>query len=275
MFCDVHKGIEMTLVTRSLLAGLAVVASAAGAFAADLNGGSIKDSGYNPATSTRPALFYVRGDFTLSSNDFGSYTELPNYTQSYVGLGRNRSIGGGFGYYFSPNIRGDLTLDGSSSANAHGSVLDGAATVQGERRFGIKSTVGLANLYYDFDNRGRFTPYLGVGLGFARNTTTAGTVTIAGCDTGSTGAPNCAAAMEGTTKTNAAGALMAGFSAKLGDRWNLDAGYRFLYLGDAKTGDINITRAAPVVGAPNSTSGVTVHDLYAHQFRVGMRMDVR
>jgi opacity protein-like surface antigen len=271
----VHKGIEMTLVTRSLLAGLAVAVTAAGAYAADLNGGSIKDSGYNPATSTRPALFYARGDFTLSSNDFGSYTELPNYTHSHVGLGRNRSIGGGIGYYFSPNIRGDLTLDGSNSAHARGSVIDGVATVQGDRRFGVKSTVGLANLYYDFDNRGRFTPYLGVGLGFARNTTTAGTVAIVGCDPGPGSTPNCAAAMDGMTKTNTAGALMAGFSAKLGDRWNLDAGYRFLYLGDAKTGDINITRAVPAPGAPNSTSGVTVHDLYAHQFRVGMRMDVR
>ena len=45
--------------------------------------------------------------------------------------------------------------------------------------FGVKNMVALANLYYDFDTRSHFTPYLGVGLGFARNTTSAGHVNIA------------------------------------------------------------------------------------------------
>ena len=157
-----------------------------------------------------------------------------------------------------------------------GTISDGAATVQGERQFGLRNLVGLANLYYDFDMRSRFTPYLGVGLGFSRNTTTAGVIDIQGCDAASGGAAaNCGAAIEGSGKTSAAGALMAGFSAKLGDRWSLDAGYRFLYLGDAQTGDVKITRAVPAPGAPSSIAPISIHDMYAHQFRVGMRMDVR
>ncbi len=270
----------MKSVHRCILTGMAVLAGSAGAFAADLGGGSIKDSGFQPMMTERPALFYVRGDFTASSNSFDTMTEPPNYTYSPAHLGNSRAWGVGLGYHFSPNIRGDLTVDWGSNAAARGSIVDGAATVQGERQFGVKHTVGLANLYYDFDTHSRITPYLGVGLGFARNTTVAGHVAISGCDAVDpvTGLPACAAAFEGATKTNAAGALMAGFSAKLGDRWNLDAGYRFLYLGDAHTGDIQITRAAGATvpaNAPNSTPEATVRDMYAHQFRVGLRMDVR
>ena len=265
----------MTKFARSALAATALVlTSTAGAFAADLNGGSIKDSGYMPPMAQRASGLYLRGDFSAGWTDFGSMTEPPAYTLSDARIGNSRYWGGGIGYYFSPNVRGDLTLDGSNTASARGTVHDGVATVQGERQFGVKHLVGLANLYYDFDMRSRFTPYLGVGLGFARNTTTAGSINIIGCDTGPTGAPNCAANFDGAAKTNAAGALMAGFSAKLGDRWSLDAGYRFLYLGDAHTGDIMITRAAPVVGAPASTPDPVIHDMYDHQFRVGLRMDV-
>ena len=266
----------MTKFGRSVLAASTLVLmSAAGAYAADLNGGSIKDSGYMPPMASRAAALYLRGDFSAGSTEFGSITEPPAYTHSDARISSSRFGGGGIGYYFSPSVRGDLTLDGSNTASARGTVLDGVATLQGERQFGVRHLVGLANLYYDFDTRTRFTPYLGVGLGFAHNTASAGSVNIVGCDTGSTGAPNCAATIGSSTKTNAAGALMAGFSAKLADRWSLDAGYRFLYLGDAQTGDIQITRAVPVAGAPNSTPSITVHDMYDHQFRVGLRMDVR
>ncbi len=269
------RGSPMKFVKRFLVAGLASLASAAGASAADLNGGSIKDSGYQSNLSARPALFYARGDFTYSANENESITELPNYKQTQTSFGASRGGGGGIGMYFSPNVRGDLTLDWLGKSSVRGTINDVSATVQGERQFGLRNLVGLANLYYDFDTRSRFTPYLGVGLGFARNTTTSGTVVIQGCDTGPSGAANCAAAIDGATQTSAAGALMAGFSAKLGDRWSLDAGYRFLYLGDAHTSDIQITRAVPVPGAPASITPVTIHDQYAHQFRVGLRMDVR
>ena len=140
--------------------------------------------------------------------------------------------------------------------------------------------VALANVYYDFDLRSHFTPYLGVGLGFARNSTSSGSVVISGCDAIDpiTGGVACSADFDGRTKTNAAGALMAGFSAKLRDRLHFDAGYRFLYLGDSHTGDIRITRAAgsTVTGpAPSSTPDPFVFDQFAHEFRVGLRMDLK
>ena len=259
----------MTNFSRSVLAASALtLMSSAGAFAADLyGGGSMKDSGRVEPTMTRPASIYLRGDFSAGRSDLGSITEAPNYTETTTSIGNSRMWGGGIGYYFSSSVRGDLTFDWSRTADVRGSIVDPAATVQGERQFGMKHMVGLANLYYDFDTRTRFTPYLGVGLGFARNTTTAGTVLTPTC------AAACSVSMDGTSKTNAAGALMAGFSAKLADRWTMDAGYRFLYLGDAATSDLQI--AGAVAPAPSSTPAVQVHDMYDHQVRVGLRMDLR
>ena len=267
----------MTTINRTIFACAAsVLMSTAGAFAADLYGGSMKDGGgYVAPQSGRPALFYLRGDLIASSNDFGSINELPNYTESNTHIGNSRAWGAGFGMHFSPNVRGDLTLDWSSTAAINGDVVDGAATVQGTRQFGVKHLVGLANVYYDFDMHSRFTPYLGVGLGFSRNTTTAGSVSIVGCDAAFGGAAsNCAANMDGKSKISAAGALMAGFTTKLADRWSIDAGYRFVYVGDANTDGIQITRIVNNPAWPQSTSGMTVRDMYEHQLRVGLRMDL-
>ena len=267
----------------ALLAGTAaLLLSSVSAFAADLGGmkgGSIKDGGYVQAQPhQRLGGLYLRGDFGWASQDLGSMYEPPAYELSNTSIGSTTMWGAGVGYYFSRNVRADFTMDWRREAEARGSVLDSLATVQGERQFGIKNMVGLFNVYYDFDLRSHFTPYIGVGLGFARNTTTAGSVVISGCDAVDplTGGPACSADFDGATKWNAAGALMAGFSAKLHDRLHLDAGYRFLYLGDSHTCDIRITRTAiPVGPAPDTTPDPFVFDQYAHEVRVGLRWDIK
>lgn len=268
----------------ALLAGTAaLLMSSASAFAADLGGmkgGSIKDGGYVQAEPhARLGGLYLRGDFGWASQDIGSMYEPPAYELSNKSISSTTMWGAGIGYYFSRNVRGDLTLDWRNNADVRGSVTDGLATVQGERQFGVKNLVGLMNVYYDFDLRSHFTPYIGVGLGFARNTTSSGSVAISGCDAlDALGQPACQADFEGATKWNAAGALMAGFSAKLHDRLHLDAGYRFLYLGDSHTGDIRITRAvgSTVTGpGPTSTPDPFVYDQHAHEVRVGLRWDIK
>ena len=138
----------------------------------------------------------------------------------------------------------------------------------GERKFGLKSDVVLANLYYDFDLRSRFTPYIGFGLGVTNNRTSTGTVTdTCGCS-GVSGV-----SIAGASNWSVAGALMTGFSVALRDRLHLDAGYRFLYLGDAHTGVM--TGTAPVAGAAFTGGDPAVTDIYAHEFRVGLRYDIR
>ena len=137
----------------------------------------------------------------------------------------------------------------------------------GQRVFGLKSDVFLANLYYDIDTRSRFTPYFGVGLGFAHNKTTNGTVV----DTGNIGFTN--AVIAGDSKWATAGALMGGFSFAMRDRLHLDAGYRYLYVGDARTGLITGT-VAPLQN-PGNDGDPVVKDIWSHEFRIGLRYDIR
>jgi opacity protein-like surface antigen len=278
-----------TLLAAFAFAALGTV-SANAADLGGMKGGSMKDSGYMPAIQqqSQPSGLYFRGDFSFANQGLSSIYEPPAYTLSHPAIENTRSWGIGVGRYFTSNIRGDLTFDWRSEARVTGNVNDPIATVQGERVFGVKNMVGLANLYYDFDTRTHFTPYLGVGLGFARNTTTAGRVNIAypsgsSCDPAYplTQTSTCEATFDGATKTHAAGALMAGFSARLHDRLHLDAGYRFLYLGGANTGDIKITRTvlptAPVgttTSGPDGAADPIIHDLTAHEFRVGLRWNL-
>ncbi len=267
-----------------ILAGLAaLLLGSASASAADLGGmkgGSIKD-GYVPQmVDNVGARWYLRGDYSHAWQGLGAVTEPPNYDLSMTSIANTSAFGFGIGHYFSKSVRGDITVDWRRGANIHGTVGDDKATVMGERQFGVHNLVALANLYYDFDTRTHFTPYIGVGLGFARNTTKAGKVNVVAHATDPcfvATVATCEASFEGATQTNAAGALMAGFSARLHDRLHLDAGYRFLYMGGAHTGDIKTTSTVIATGV--STSGTAadpiVHDLYAHEFRVGLRWDIK
>jgi opacity protein-like surface antigen len=253
------KGKFNMTVRSSILAGVAFLAlGATSAGAADLyggKGGSIKDGNYQTEiVPSRMAHWYVRGDFSFAGNHLANIYEAPSYTATQVSIDRNWAFGGGVGYYFSKSVRGDLTLEGRSSSNVNGKIFYSApaSTVD----VGLRSTVGLANLYYDFDMRSHFTPYLGIGLGFANNKTSAGALSDCGCTS----------TIDGASKTAAAGALMAGFSAKVFDRVSFDAGYRFLYLGDAVTGTVNTVIPRPAMH---------LEDVSAHEFRVGLRVDIR
>jgi len=143
-------------------------------------------------------------------------------------------FGGGLGYFFSDNIRGDVTVDYRDEAEVN--VINSTLGVAQE--YEVSSTVLLGNLYYDFNGRDRFSPYAGIGLGVTWN------------ETGG-----------GDYRTDLAAAAMAGISYRFSEDFLLDAGYRFLYLGKAH--DDLVT----------STAGVNIDEIMAHEFRVGVRYE--
>lgn len=270
----------MPRLCATLTAAAALLAgSVLGAQAADLygrGGGSIKD-GYVPMHTPSPSAWYIRGDIGWAQHDDPKMIEVGRWDLFGTKIEETWTIGGGVGYKFSRNVRGDLTYDHRFEADAQGRIGNdglfggGMPFPGGVRKFGLRSDVILANVYYDADFGGRFTPYIGIGIGTTHNTTTRGTVVDA-CDCSGT------ATIAGKSNWSVAGALMSGFSMNLGHgphgpgRWNLDAGYRLLYLGDAHTGVITgATRA----GAPQSSGDPHVQDIWAHELRVGLRMDIR
>ncbi len=244
----------MSRIWHGTLACAAALLSATGAAgAADLISGGMKDYGYRPALAA-PASWYLRLDGGYAIHGEPTITGAGT-TFTRPGIGDTWSFGAGFGRYLSSHLRTDLTVDHRFEADAHGRNVAAGATFPGTHRFGFESSVLLANLYYDFKRGGGFNPYVGAGLGMANNQTSVG-----GTQTGGS--------IGEASNWGLAGALMAGFTVTLSQNLNFDAGYRFLYLGDTKTGDIR-NAAGTVV------SGPSVDDIHAHEFRFGLRWDVR
>ena len=282
-----RKGYVMISLRKAIVLGAALlVGSASVASAADLGGyrgGSMKDSGYAPQMlqSSGPA-WYFRLDAGVARHDNPYMLEDGVAELTGTKMDKTWTLGGGVGYYFNKHVRGDLTYDHRFKSDVQGyrydvsqnqpvgfdcdgNALNGPqSSCHGNRSFGLKSDVFLANLYYDFDCRCGFTPYVGAGLGFVKHKTTAGTVTDTVNGTGITGT------VESGSSTHVAAALMTGVSFQVRERMNIDAGYRFLYLGETATGAVR-DNAGGVLIAPDPT----VEQIHAHEFRVGLRYDFR
>jgi opacity protein-like surface antigen len=276
--------------SSALFLGVMIAAvSFAPAQAADLyggRGGSIKDEGMPTLMAQSAARFYIRADGSFAQYDRPQITEDHIYDLVDNRIGSNWSAGGGIGYYFNKNIRADLTYEHRFNADVSGSIIDPHATLGGSRSFGLKSDLYLANLYYDFDSRGRFTPYVGAGLGWVDHKTSSGTV-VDGC--------GCTGTIASGSGSSVAAALMAGVAVNLtgrgapagsGDGYGggdaarnlyLDIGYRFLYLGDVSTGAVtaNVVPGGGGAGTTVIAADPTVSEIHAHEFRVGLRYDFR
>jgi opacity protein-like surface antigen len=274
----------MTTKYSSMLVGAAFLcASATAACAADLGG--LRHGGMMGAPMT--ATWYLRGDTGYTAFDSPHMVESGIYDLVDTDIAGSWTIGGGVGRYFTQNIRGDITVDYNFEADVSAINADPAAPFggNGTRSFGLESTIVLANLYYDFDAGSRFSPYLGVGLGFVHHRTKTGTAF--GC--------GCTGEIEGASATDVAAALMAGFTVNFGyhqptlgsikdgmgslkdgpvmvsraHRFHLDVGYRFLYLGKAETGIIR-----DLSGLGPNANPTEIHEIHAHQLRIGLRYDI-
>ena len=247
---------------RALTMGIALLVSGAGAsMAADLYGGSMKDSYVPPPMMTSAPTWYFRLDGAYAGFDAPIMVEDGVDTLSSTNIDGTWSLGGCVGRYFSRTVRGDLTYEYLFKTTASGNQANPNADATGLREFDLSSHLFLANLYYDFNAGSRFSPYIGAGLGFVRHTTHEGS--IANC--------NCTSSIAGETETDVAGALMAGVNVALRDRLALDVGYRYLYLGSGTTGPLT----AVVAGNTVNSSDPTVEDIHAHEIRFGLRYDFR
>ena len=273
-------GTRSTLILGAFLA----LGSLTPADAADLGGargGSLKDDAMPALMQQSAARFYVRADGSWANYDHPSITEDGKFDLVNGRIGSSWSAGGGVGYYFNKNIRADLTYEHRFNASVTSDNLD--PVVGGPRNFGIKSDLYLANLYYDFDSRGRFTPYVGAGLGWVNHKTSSSSFTD-NC--------GCQGTIDAGSSSSVAGALMAGLAVNLTGRGPaagsgvieggeaarnlyLDLGYRFLYLGDVVTGAVKGAPAGPLLPATVVSADPTVAGLTAHEFRVGLRYDFR
>lgn len=256
---------------RVLMAATFCAVAAAAGSAADLYGGPGPGPGYGGRGSIKdydampppppPSRIYLRADggfVALTGSKGVDLVTSPGTVWSKTDYGKAGSYGGGIGIYLRPGLRVDFTYD-------HGTETDITAKYAAIKtgRFGLSHDVMLANAYLDMPLRSdRFLPYIGFGIGVASNTISSGTIASSPCCASPT------TTYDSNSGWNLAGAAMAGLTTRLSERVYLDTNYRYLYLGSAQSGAIK-------QGATVVSPGIAFDRVDAHEFRVGLRFDLR
>ena len=259
---------------------LTVVAAAIGvagpAFAADLLGPAPR--GYaEPAPAPALAVgelgsgWYLRGDIGYVDHDKPGEKPygVPVVPFDTMRLKATYSAGAGIGYKFTSWLRADVTGDWRQDSRFD-AVSSRTRYVEGysQDRGKLQSSTLLLNGYIDLGTWGGITPYVGAGVGVAQNRfhDYSGQVV---CITTTCGDPSVGASyplgpqpktfVPSGTRTNLAWALMAGASMELMPGVLIDAGYRYVNLGEART------------KLDEFGVGTRTKDLRAHEFRIGVR----
>lgn len=217
--------------------------------------------------------WYLRGDIGITNQ---SVNKLTNAFYDAPGMlparfltkdfASSPFIGAGFGYAFNNWFRVDVT--GEYRSKAKFNALDqygptGAVVPNNGTNFydaNKHEWVGLVNAYIDMGTWYGITPFIGGGIGFANVTINSFTDqnVVRGA---SFYAPS-------GSRTNFAWALYAGAAIDVTDNLKLELAYRYLSLGDGRTG-------APIRDALGITAPVSApwvfKRLESHDVKIGMR----
>ncbi len=196
--------------------------------------------------------WYLRGDigYAFNREPEARWRNVNFFNES---VGDTWVAGAGFGYKFNEYFRTDLTIDyhGKYNFRANTNCLPGCGRTRERTKF--DAWTFLLNGYLDMGTWHGFTPYVGAGIGTSYITTDQ----VIGVNP----VPPNSVFRQGS-KWSVSGALMAGGSYAIDENLLIDAGYRYMWLGDAASGN-----------ARTRGFGGKVHfdNLASHQLRVGMR----
>jgi hypothetical protein len=182
--------------------------------------------------------FYLRGSAALNWHWGGKLTHPEiSETWEYTEYGYGYSWGAGFGYETGSGLRFDGTIDSVETTGLKITKEDmDPPSADGDYTLMLRSTVALANVYYDFGLGGNWSyssgaggafGYVGAGVGVAWNHAEVNAPTDHPVQTG--------------TNVSAAAAVMVGVGYDMG-KWVADVGYRGLYIdqiNNAPTADEN------------------------------------
>ena len=176
----------------------------------------------------------------------------------------------GAGYEFGNNWR--VELDGTTQFNDYGAVAQAPASFAN-----IRTDSLMLNALYDFDDFGKFAPYVGAGLGFVRNNATVSAHDFLEVD-GSGQNLNTACIGERTSAdsfscdfrgedTGFGWQLLAGLGYDITDKLTWDTSYRYL-----QSPDVDIEGAFSNAATGAATPGaIEIDGVGAHQLLTGFR----
>jgi opacity protein-like surface antigen len=220
--------------------------------------------------------WYLRGDLGYivhSEPDWDSGYGVPRPAPlTDLKLQDTWSVGVGVGYRFHPWLRADLTADYRFGAD----VRDFSPISDFNQGFNIETgklevTTVLLNAYLDLGTWWGFTPYVGIGVGAAEKRVHEFGIERV-CLSIRCGDPDPFAIFSlgpqgklvypDRTTVDLAWALMAGVAVDVSPGVTVDAGYRFLHLGEAAS------------GIDGRGMGTKLEDIMAHEFRFGLRWEL-
>jgi len=249
----------MSRVCTFAFAGVTALVVGSGAFAADLA------AAYQPVAT---GGWYLRG-YIGQSNQFvnsishPSFATAPQFTfLDKGGFDSAPFYGAGVGYQWTSWLRTDVTGEYRGKAAFH--ALDryfNAGYFTNDYTASKSEWVALVNAYIDLGTWWSITPYVGAGVGVAFNTIEhfRDTNVIAGgggwADTG--------------RQTSLAWALHAGAAYRVTSNLALDLSYRYLNVGNARSG--TLVNLDPTVFSGNPLAPVTFHNIQSHDLMLGLR----
>jgi len=253
------------LSTYALAGALAFALAPVAGYAADLPEPPLLEPAPEPVEFG--SAWYLRGDVGYKNyrNPDARFTSnLYPGNPNMVGekLKNAAVIGGGVGYKVNEWIRTDVTVDYETKAKFNGDLYATDLCVKGcgsHESAKLSAWTFFWNGYVDIATFKGFTPYVGGGIGVAR-------LDITNYKSEGFGGPICGGKCptsnyKGDERWNFAWNLQAGVGFNVTDNLLIDANYRFVDLGKARTGRI-----------PGANGGhVEVDNVQAHEFRVGFR----
>jgi len=207
--------------------------------------------------------WYLRGDIGITNQQVDRLSNVLDANNSIqnVGIGFDASplFGIGIGYNFNKWLRLDLTGEYRSKANFHGLQIFNSNFTD-EYRASKSEWLFMANGYVDLGTWSGFTPFVGAGVGVARNTIHS----FLDVNT-----PNLGVAFgETESKWNFAWALHAGIAYNVTRNVIIELAYRYVDLGDAMSGDLTT-----YLGQNNVYNPETFHNLTSHDVKIGLRFN--
>lgn len=187
----------------------------------------------------------------------------------------NLALALGLGYDFGNNWR--LELDASTLYNDLGAIGG-----QPSSKASIQANTLMLNALYDFDDFGRWSPFVGAGIGVAEGNVSLsaqdfvndlGNVIVANpaCVSPPVAGRITRACVINDTDKNLAWNLIAGVGYSITDNLTWDTNYRYVNMGDIDVAGTYVQANVPGVGGLFNTATSSVENVSAHMLMTGFR----
>lgn len=205
--------------------------------------------------------WYLRGDVGYSWNKLRGVDFFQGSNATYVpfasaSLRGAYTVGAGVGYKATEHLRFDATLDFSGRSKFTGSTTGGcgvAANCVSTDSSSMQALSLMANAYVDIGTWGRFTPYVGAGIGGTR--VAWADLRNTSCDAANPASCDPTVIHEGETNWRFSYALMAGTTIELNCALKADVGYRYRNVRGGKM------FAYALNGGPGYDKGYSSHEV--------------